>query len=236
MIDPVARDYRAIRGDPGDRKCAAALARGRGGEVGGGRRRKRTRIFSGSDNYRLPALSSDAYRDGSGFQSSRFPFPRYRNPSARSGDIAARASERAREREREREREHGESNQSDCPQSRVYSRVKVRLRPGASLLIDRDTDTRFAPLHCLSLHSPPLCPLPPPPAFRRDLMRLVARGFVCLFVCLFARRGNVNHPRINNLEMVALRNVMGVRWAQLRGDECPKASACGPSAVNRRNR
>jgi len=35
MIDPVARDYRAIRGDPGDRKCAAALARGRGG--GGGR-------------------------------------------------------------------------------------------------------------------------------------------------------------------------------------------------------
>lgn len=70
---------------------------------------KRTRIFSSSITI---DWSSDAYRDGSSFQRARrFPFSRYSNPSARSGDIAARKLTTERKggegERRERERKRG---------------------------------------------------------------------------------------------------------------------------------
>lgn len=62
---------------------------------------KRTRIFSSPITIDC-RRSSDAYRDGSSFQSSRFPFSRYSNLRARSGDIASRIYHRKVEREKEK--------------------------------------------------------------------------------------------------------------------------------------
>lgn len=47
---------------------------------------RRTHIFSTPITIDC-RRSSDAYRDGSSFQSSGFPFSQYSNPRARSGDV-----------------------------------------------------------------------------------------------------------------------------------------------------
>lgn len=111
---------------------------------------KRTRIFSSPITIDC-RRSSDAYRDGSSFQSSRFSFSRYSNLRARSGDIASRIYHRKVERERERRerietKRRGEQNQSVWPQSRANACVphQSAFASRAHSLIDRITDVRLA--------------------------------------------------------------------------------------------
>lgn len=106
-INPIGETVGGTETIENARKWKARSTIGRGGGSGGTGTRgrghpdaneKRTRIFSSSITI---DWSGDAYRDGSSFQrSSRFPFSRYSNPRARSGDIETRKPTRERMGER----------------------------------------------------------------------------------------------------------------------------------------